>query len=131
MCSFNNNYSESTYLAETSRLNLLLKDKNFQVIHNRLRKINSQFILLLFGSYANNKATRTSDIDFLLITNAAEDIEKEISLIPLNIHLTSITHEDFINMLKSKEQTVVSEALKNNIILFGIEDYYRLIKNAR
>ncbi len=34
-------------------------------------------------------------------------------------------------MLKTKEQTVVSEALKNNIILFGIEDYYKLIQNAK
>jgi hypothetical protein len=33
-------------------------------------------------------------------------------------------------MLKSKEFTVVSEAVKHNILLFGIEDYYRLMNNA-
>jgi hypothetical protein len=34
-------------------------------------------------------------------------------------------------MLKSKESTVVSEAVKRNVILFGTEDYYRLIENAK
>ncbi len=34
-------------------------------------------------------------------------------------------------MLKTKEQTVVSEAIKKNIILFGIEDYYRLMENVK
>ena len=34
-------------------------------------------------------------------------------------------------MIQSKEFTVGSEAMKNNIILIGIEDYYRLLKNAK
>jgi len=34
-------------------------------------------------------------------------------------------------MAKSKEFTVVSEAIKNNIIFIGIEEYYRLLSNAR
>ena len=46
------------------------------------------------------------------------------------IHLTAVTYKDFIYMAKSKEFTVVSEAIKNNIILVGIEEYYRLLKNA-
>jgi hypothetical protein len=33
-------------------------------------------------------------------------------------------------MSKSREFTVVSEALRNNIILIGIEEYYRLLSNA-
>jgi len=37
----------------------------------------------------------------------------------------------FSAMAKSKEFTVISEILKNNIILIGIEEYYRLLKNVR
>lgn len=33
-------------------------------------------------------------------------------------------------MAKSRELTVVSEAMKKNIILIGIEDYYRVLENA-
>ncbi len=33
-------------------------------------------------------------------------------------------------MAKSREFTVVSEAIKHNFILLGTEEYYRLLKNA-
>ena len=33
-------------------------------------------------------------------------------------------------MAKSREFTVVSEAIKRNILLVGIEDYYRLMENV-
>ena len=72
-----------------------------------------------------------SDIDLLLISDKPSPIRKEVDLLPLNTHLTTITYLDFMEMLKNREQTVVSEALKSNIIMFGIEDYYRLQqKNA-
>ena len=48
----------------------------------------------------------------------------------LNIHLTQITYESFKKMLASKEFTAVSEAVKHHIVLFGIEDYYRLMNHA-
>jgi len=61
----------------------------------------------------------------------AKMMQEKLEVLPLKIHLTAITYESFIEMLKTKEQNVVSEALKKNIILFGIEDYYRLIQNAK
>jgi len=51
--------------------------------------------------------------------------------LPDKIHLTTVSYNDFINMSKSKGFSVVSEAVKNNIILLGIEEYYRLLSNAR
>lgn len=130
LCSFNNNFNESVFLVEYKRKNQLLKNKNFKVLYNRLSKINQQFILLLFGSYVNKTHTKHSDIDLLSITDNKRLIEQELDLLPLKIHLTNITHKDFIVMLKTKELTVVSEAIKKSIILFGIEDYYRLLNNA-
>lgn len=131
LCSFNKNFSSLVYQVEYLRRGELLRNKNFKVLYNRLEKVNQQFILLLFGSYAKKNQTKHSDIDLLLITENPKPIQVEIELIPLNIHLTAITYTDFITMLKSKEFTVVSEALKHNIILFGIEDYYRFIENAK
>ncbi len=97
-----------------------------------MKGVNKQFILLLFGSNVKGNATKNSDIDLLLISNSedAKAIEEKLEILPLKIHLTPITYESFIGMLKTKERTVVSEALKKNIILFGIEDYYRIIKNV-
>lgn len=130
ICSFNHNLNESVLRVEYQRFQDLLKNNNFKVIYNRLAKINQQFILLLFGSYAKGKQRSGSDIDLLLITDNPENIKKQIKLIPLDTHLTSITYENFREMLKTKDFSVVSEAIKHNILLFGIEDYYRLIKNA-
>ncbi|NYB26097.1 MAG: hypothetical protein HVN34_02000 [Methanobacteriaceae archaeon] len=51
-------------------------------------------------------------------------------IIPLNIHYTFFTYEEFLSMAQSYEFSVVREAIKNNIILVGIEDYYRLMENV-
>ena len=130
LCSFNQQFNTSVFEVEHARLQDLLKNKNFLVLYNRLAKINAQFILLLFGSYAKGKQSKGSDIDLLLITDTPKHIESQLKLLPLPIHLTHATYEEFLSMLHSTEFTAVSEAIKHNILLFGIEDYYRLINNA-
>lgn len=65
----------------------------------------------------------------LTVTENEKQISAELSIYPMNIHHTSITYKEFIDMAKSKEFSVVSEAIKNNIILINIEDYYRLLEN--
>lgn len=130
ICSFNRKFNNSVFKVEYTRLQDLLKDKNFLVLYNRIAKVNSQFILLLFGSYAKGKINKESDIDLLLVSDYQKMVEAQLNLLPLNIHLTSIKYGVFTSMLKSKEFTVVSEAIKHNILLFGIEDYYRLMNNA-
>ncbi len=130
ICKFNRNINATVFEVEFHRLQELLKDKNFKVLFYRLKTINKQFILLLFGSHVKKTQTKRSDIDLLLIANEPEDIKTQVQLLPLPIHLTAISYADFQTMLKSREFTVVSEAIKKNIILFGIEDYYRMINNA-
>lgn len=132
-CSFKDNFNANVFIVESERRNNTLNKKEFKAIYDKLKIVNKQFILLLFGSNAKGTATKTSDIDLILISNSedAKKLEEKLEVLPLKIHLTPITYESFIDMLKSNEQTVVSEALKKNIILFGIEDYYRLIQNAK
>jgi len=67
----------------------------------------------------------------MLITNnenTKEKIKSKIALIPWEIHLTQFNSEEFIAMLKTTEFNVGKEAFYNNIILYGIEDYYRMIQ---
>jgi len=131
-CSFADNFNEDVFIVETQRRNDILNKKEFKAIYEKLIIINKQFILLLFGSNIKETATKHSDIDLLLISHDdAKMMQEKLEVLPLKIHLTAITYESFIEMLKTKEQNVVSEALKKNIILFGIEDYYRLIQNAK
>ena len=129
--SFNLTFSDLLFLVETERKNSILHDRNLEVMYKDLSKVNTQFILLLFGSRANKTHRKKSDYDFLLISDNPQDIEKKLSIYPLDVHLNTFSLDEFREMLLSKEFTVVSEAVRNNIIFFGIEDYYRLLQNAR
>lgn len=132
-CTFNNKFNDLVFKAEYLRREEVLKNKNFFIVYNGLKEINKQFILLLFGSYAKGTANKDSDIDLLLISNKEVDeiIHTKTRLLPINFHLTTISYEEFVSMLKSKEFTVVSEVIKKNIILYGIEDYYRIVENVK
>ena len=132
ICKFANNFNSKVYEAELDRRqDLFKKNKNFLVLYNRLAELNFVFVALVFGSHAKGTADKHSDIDILTIGGDEKEIKATLSLLPDKIHLTAIACEDFINMAKSTEFTVVSEAIKNNIILIGKEEYYRLLSNAR
>lgn len=136
LCSINQKaFNADVYRAELIRREELLMNKNISALLSYFKDIREPFfILLLFGSYAKGKQKKGSDIDLMLISDN-EKIEKQvksiISLVPLKMHLVDFTPEEFLSMIKTTEFNVGKEVLNNNVILFGIEDYYRLIKNAR
>src|SRR3989344_4821729 len=79
-----------------------------------------------------NKQTKTSDIDLLFISNESgfeTRISDILSLLPLKTHAMAFTEEEFIRMKDTKRSNVIQEAIESNIILYGIEAYYR-IKNS-
>ena len=134
ICSFNPRYHSKIVETEEIRKQELLKNKNITVMYDVLMKLHSKFyILLVFGSYVKNRQTKHSDIDLMFIVpdQAEEHMEKEmqslVNTLPLNIHLNTFKESDFKAMKNSKESTVGSEAIKSNIILHGVEAYYRMI----
>jgi predicted nucleotidyltransferase len=131
LCIFTGEFNRKIYETEVERQKDLFRNKDFLILKNRLSELKFPFIALLFGSYAKGTANKHSDIDILAIGGDEREIKTAITLLPDKIHLTCITYENFIHMAKSKDFTVVSETIKNNIILIGIEEYYRLIKNAK
>ena len=133
VCSFNDKFNDLVFKAEYLRREGLFRKKDFLLIYNHLAELKFPFIALLFGSHIKGTATKHSDIDLLIISSdeEAKKAEDKLNLLPYRIHLTPLNYESFIRMTRSKEFTVVSEAIKKNIILVGIEDYYRLLKNAQ
>ena len=131
ICEFASKFDNKVFEAEYLRRKELFKNKDFLIIHNRLIQLKFPFIALLFGSHAKKTADNHSDIDILTIGGDEKEIKATISLLPDKIHLTTLDYENFIHMANSKEFTVVSEALKSSVILIGIEEYYRLLSNAR
>ncbi|MFH0949281.1 MAG: nucleotidyltransferase domain-containing protein [Candidatus Aenigmatarchaeota archaeon] len=130
LCEFTYKFNPKVYEAEYIRRMTLFKNRDFLVLRNRLAELNFVFVALLFGSHAKGTSNKHSDIDILTIGGNEKEIRATISLLPDKIHLTTLTYENFIHMAKSREFTVVSEALNNNIILIGIEEYYRLLSNV-
>lgn len=131
-CSLNRKNHPLIFRVEYERREELLKDKNMAVLYNKLNRLPFPMVALIFGSYARGQARKGSDIDLMVICekNREEEVERTISLLPLSIHLTLLTWDEFLSMARSREFSVVSEALKRNIILIGIEDYYRLVEHA-
>jgi|SRR3989344_2076577 len=135
LCSINpKEFNADVFKAELIRKEELLRNKNFSVLCSYFKDIKEPFfILLIFGSYASGKPRKGSDIDLMLVVDdekVKRKVKNKASQIPLNIHLIDFTSQEFLSMLKTTEFNVGKEAFYNNIILFGIEDYYRIIQNA-
>ena len=127
-------YGSEIYVAESKRKDNLLKNKDLKQLYQEvMAKIKSTFfIFLIFGSYATGKSTKSSDIDILFVSNEQgfeEKISNTLSLLPIKTHAFVFTEEEFIRMKDSKKSNVIKEMIKNNVILYGVENYYRL-KNA-
>ena len=121
--------------AEFERKKEVLRNKNLAVmLSNFKRGIKSKlYVLLLFGSYAKKTQTKSSDIDLMFICpDGLEDaFEKDVNRIgrsiPLSLHPLVFSESQFVDMINAKESNVGQEALKNNVILYGIEQYYEMI----
>jgi predicted nucleotidyltransferase len=121
--------------AEYTRRKELLKDKNLAVMLDDFKNAlkSKCYVLLIFGSYAKKTQTKNSDIDLMFIVpDGKEDLfEKEVHRVtrslPLPIHYLVFSEKQFLDMANTKESNVGQEALKNNIILYGIETYYEMI----
>ncbi len=124
-------YGVEIYDAENKKREELLRNKNIMQLYKELmNKIKTSFFMLIvFGSFAKKIQNKTSDIDLIFVSNEKnfeEKIHSIISLIPIKIHALVFTEEEFIRMKDSKELNVVKEVINSNIILYGIENYYRL-----
>jgi len=121
--------------AEYNRKDEVLKNKNLAVMLKDIKSslTSSYFILLLFGSYTKKKQNKKSDIDLMFIVSddKEEQFEKEVkqslTLLPLPIHYLVFSEQEFLEMISAKELNVGKEALKYNIILYGIELFYELM----
>lgn len=105
-------------------------------IYELFERANINFLtLLVVGSYAKDKQTQKSDLDVILIVpNDAKKISSrlrhfcEMNIPP--IHLYVFTEEEFKLMLLDKKHNFGKEAVKDNLIFYGAETYYKIIFEA-
>jgi predicted nucleotidyltransferase len=95
------------------------------------------FVLIIFGSYAKNKATKKSDLDLLAVVQKKEDMGKMEAVLKntytlIKKHIIVVDQKIFLEMIsKSQEFNVGNEAKKKHIILYGAEQYHQLVKKVR
>jgi len=90
---------------------------------------------VITGSYVKGKQTAKSDLDLVLIV--PNDVKKvtarlkqfcELS-IP-EIHLYVFTDDEFKQMLLDEKHNYGKEIVKNNLIFYGAEAYYKIMFEA-
>ena len=107
-------------------------------IQRRISKQTNFFILIIFGSYAKNKATEKSDLDIAIIIES-EQTKKEIAPLletvkrreikPIDYHI--FTRSEFLDMLKADYENVGKQIYKNNLIYCGFIEYCNLIRGTK
>jgi len=135
---YKDNFQTLSY-TESLRADAFLRDKTLKLFTKDVfEKIKEDFfVFLIFGSSVESKNPR--DIDVLLIVQGKEDIneiEKAVSNIASNFSkkfdINVISTESAYEMFVKREQVnVMNETLNKHILLFGAENYYRILKNAR
>lgn len=107
--------------------------KKYPVINKIYQELNTEDIVVLFGSYAKKTQAEKSDIDLLIMN---KDGKKSISfskyelLFKIKINPIFITQKEFKLMLKDKEENVGKQALYSHIILNNPEAFWEYIFNG-
>jgi len=107
-------------------------------IQKRVFKYTEFFILIVFGSYAKNKATKKSDLDVAFIVES-EAAKKEIipyietikrrEIISIDYHI--FAKAEFLEMLNADIENVGKQVFKSNIVYYGYIPYCNLIKGGK
>ena len=110
----------------------LVKNPLFKKISEDLPKGN--YSLILFGSYAEGKQMRVSDIDLLIINKEGSkniNFSKYETLFKLEINPIFVSFIEFETMLKDKEENVGKQVLKKHMILYNQELFWNeVFKNG-
>lgn len=106
-------------------------NSKLKVIQEYIKEINYPFmIVLIFGSYAKSKNSSASDIDLCIISDNKNKVKELIGLLEilsLKLEIHDFTTEQFVSMISKNEKNLGHEIIKNNVLLYGTENYYNLI----
>jgi len=124
--------NQEIYNVENKRTQeFLSKNPKLILIQKDIEEMGYSFmIVLIFGSYVKNTKTKGSDVDICVISDSKEKTKKliqSLNLLSLKLEIHNFTTDEFISMIGKTQNNLGHEIVKNNIILYGIENYYNLI----
>jgi len=117
----------------------LEKEKSVSLfVKDCMKNLNQDFfVFLIFGSFVEK--SNFNDLDIIIILENSKDTEKTekiIGNIASNFSFKSdinvISKESAYEMFAKREQAnILNESLNKHLIVFGTENYYRILSNAR
>ncbi len=100
------------------------------IINKIAAELDTEDVVVLFGSYAKGKETEKSDIDFLIINeNGTRSLSfsKYELLFKKRVNPVFVTQKEFSKMLQDDEENMGKQVLKNHIILNNPELFWKLV----
>ncbi len=95
------------------------------------------YSIIIFGSYAENKQTKKSDLDICILVDnkeAEKKIKPYINEIKLNYTIKIDEHyvifEDFVKMLLREEENLAKQVFIKRKLFYNSDIYYQLLKEA-
>lgn len=132
------NYENNKLFDYLSIIDLDRIDKKiYEVIYNlqkNLLKETEFFSLIVFGSYAEGRTTKKSDLDLAIIignTGVGKkmipriDSVKRKELVDMDVHV--FTRKEFLEMLKDEKENVGKEIVRKHLVVYGLANFYNLI----
>ena len=125
-------YSILNIIEYNKTINFLEKNKRLKrALEMFKEKYGNYLIILIFGSYAKGYATKTSDIDLLLVKEefSKAEIKKIEDLMDLINGRTGLRISPYlikIDEFKQKKD-FIKEVIENHILLEGGELFFRLV----
>lgn len=134
--SLNLDVNTMNYLSYLDTDNYSTSGVDRQII-NSLLESKCDYCLIVFGSHAENKQSKSSDLDICFLI-PSKKIEKELKPLVENIKLKSlvkiddhyITTEEFTKMLVWDKENLGKQIFRNNIVIFNHVIYYKVLKEA-
>ncbi len=125
------NNIETLSVEEKRMEECLSKNPKLRVIKKYIKELNYPFLIaLIFGSYSKKMNMKGSDIDICIIADnkyKLNELYGKLKLLSLKLEIQEFTSKEFISMIDKRQHNLGHEIVKNNIILYGKENYYNLI----
>lgn len=137
--SYRENLADISFVESIRAKESLQKEKSVGLfIKDCLKNLHEDFFtLLIFGSFVEKR--KFNDLDVILILDNPNNVEKTEKIIKhissnfsFKVDLHVLSKESVYEMFSKREQiNILNESLMMHIIVFGAENYYRMLSNAR
>ncbi len=98
--------------------------EKYPQIKTFLKSLNTNILIIIFGSFAKFKADKNSDLDLFVVSEKEQKLP--FHLLPYKIHQINLSEESFKKAISEKE-TIIKEIEENHIILNNHSSYVNIM----